>query len=241
MNPLPSPARPGHSDRRGVTLVEILVAMLLSISVLIIAWRFFGADQRRFRVDQNRLTGLQGGLILEDALAMDLEQIAVHPVDGLQATYHEDEPVRITPDRSSVSFLRFAPTGADTGPAAVVEVAYQRDPRTGRVTRQEGSSSRTFRSLVAEQLQFQLLKLDLDFDRPPLQGLAFTYGRGRKHHVLKFRITAASERILAGTGRPAKAHERVTLVGAVPFAALRSRHDHPYWGFTGPELLEAPP
>lgn len=212
--------------RHAFTIVEVMVAFLLGTVVLALIWSFFTPEQRRFRADNSRLAGLQGVLQLDEALAWDVERIALALPDA-QPSFTIDVPVVIT-DGRRLELRIFATDGMKPQP-----VVYEYDPATGTISRTADGRTRTFPGLIARDLQWSLVRLD--------QTGATGYSADLPLHVVKYVVTCFSEELAAMEDRNRKDHELVTLAGAVALPFRSERMFHPYWRSSAIELLEAAP
>lgn len=223
--------------RSGFTIAEVLVALLLGAVVLGLAWSFFTPESRRFRSDQSRLAGLQGILQLDEALAWDVERIALALPDA-QPAFTLDVPVVITEGRR-LELRTFAPDS----PAAIrlgsMPVVYEHDPATGTVSRAAGGRTRIFPGLIARDLQFSLVRLDPPDPAPGQPGGGF--GAGLPLHAVKYIVTCYSEELRDTAEALRRDHELVTLAGAVALTFRSDRIHHPYWRAGVTELLERGP
>lgn len=217
----------------GFTIVEALVALLLGSVVLGLLWSFFSPEQRRFRSDQSRLAGVQGVLQLDEALAWDIERIALALSDA-RATFTLDVPVVITEGRR-LEMRIFAPDDAAASKVRVEQIVYEYDPATGIVSRTGGGATRRFPGLIARDMQFSLVRLDQAGDA------GFGFSADLPLHAVKYVVTCYSEELRDTDARVRKDHEMVTLAGAVALPFRSERMFHPYWRSTVNELLETSP
>jgi hypothetical protein len=216
--------------RRAYTIVEMLVAFLLGTVVLGLLWSFFSPEQRRFRSDQSRLSGVQGVLQLDEALAWDIERIAL-ALPNARPTFTIDVPVVITEGRR-LEMRIFAPDEPGLLNVKVEPVIYEYDPATGTVTRTGGGSTRRFPGLIARDLQWSLVRLEQAGDgATPDQPL----------HAVKYVVTCYSEELRDTDARIRKDHELVTLAGAVALPFRSERMFHTYWRSSKIESLETSP
>lgn len=217
--------------RRGLTLVELMMAVVLGALVIGLAWQLYIGERRRFETDQDRLAGLQGALLLDEALAWDLERIALDLADAPGFTYAQ--PVRIVDGRELHLYIAEAGDASLPGVKPTL-VSYKFDPATGRVARTANGAERVFQGLLAEDINFQMVPVAVKWPgTPPLTGAQ------RELMYVKYVLTSLAESD-RGTGAGPSAVKRVTLVGA---AALRPRGErvyHSYWRPLRSELLEAP-
>jgi hypothetical protein len=220
-----------RAGTRGFTVVEAIVATLIATVVIVMAWSFFTGEQRRFRTDQSRLSGLQGAMQMDEALAWDLERIALQlPDQGAQFTV--DEPVVITQGRR-LDFHIFVEDAPRAQTVKTRPIAYRLDENTGRILRTEDGRERAFPGLVVEDVQWSLVPV-----KPLPQPGAFTFDRAAPLHVVKYVVTCYSETMRDVPAAQRKEHETVTLVGAVAIPFRSDRAHHPYWRGAPCEFVE---
>lgn len=220
--------------RHGFTIVESLVAFLLGSIVIALIWSFFSPEQRRFRADQSRLAGLQGVLQLDEALAWDVERIALALPDQ-RPTLNIDSPVIIT-DGRKLEMRIFAPTGEADVKVKTMLVAYEYDQQTGVVTRTAEGRTRSFPGLIARDLQWSLVRLE-QTESPGSPG----YSTDLPVHAVKYVVTCYSEELRDTDAALRKDHELVTLAGGVALPYRSDRMFHVYWRAGASELLEEAP
>lgn len=215
--------------RRAFTVVEAIVATLIASLVIVLAWSFFTSEQRRFRTDQSRLSGLQGAMQMDEALAWDLERMALQlPDQGTSFTI--DAPVVINGRR--LDFRIFAPDAPRAAGVGSRPVSYELDERTGRLLRIADGREHVFPGLIAEDVQWSLVPVP-----PKPQPGMFAFSR-EPLHVLKYVVTCYSEALRELPESARKSHEIVTLVGAVAIPFRADRVLHPYWRGGPSELAE---
>jgi len=224
-----------RNPRRGFTVVEVLVALILASMVLVLIWKFFWGEQRRFAMDQNRLTGLQGAMLLDEYLSWDLERIALFLSEPGRTQFTLNRPVEIvTPGR--LDFRMFAEEAGNSLDIPTVAVSYRHEPSTGRVIRSVDGKDRTFLSLLAEDVQFLSRSVAV---KPPASGTSyeFTFGQKVEMHYVKYLLTCYSGVARDMPEARRKPQDRVTLVGAVALPFRSDRAYHPYWRTARSELL----
>jgi len=218
--------------RRAFTLTEVVVAMLIASIVLALAWRLYGNERLRFEVDQDRMVGLEGSLLLDQSLAMDLDRIVLDLPDGSGFTVND--PVHIQ-DSRQLEFRIAADSSSGGGPRPI-PVIYKLDAAHGRVLRVAGGKETLFRGLLAEDVQFSLVSIRPRWPRPgePLSG------RDVPLQYVKYVLTCFSERLreLPPEQRPPQG--RVILVGAAALSYRTDRAFHAYWRPLRSEILQAP-
>lgn len=218
--------------RGGFSVAEVMVSLLLATSLLVILWSFYQADQKRFYVDQNRLSGLQGVLLLDEYLTTDLHEAA----SSLEAS--PGGPVTLLDGGRGIRFRTFRKPTPTTGSIPTVEVLYAFDPLSHRITRTCDGESRAIPSLVLENVQFSLFtpRLALEKLGPGFPGVV--YGAHDPPLMVKYVLTGVSETYLESPQQ--LDHERVSLVGAIPVMHRRALHHHPYWIPSLAEALDTP-
>lgn len=221
-----------HAHRNAFTVVEAIVATIIASLVIVLAWSFFTSEQRRFRTDQSRLSGLQGAMQMDEALAWDLERIALElPDQGTSFTI--DAPVVI--NGRQLDFRIFAPDAPRAVGVKGRPVSYRLDDRTGRLLRTEDGREHAFPGLIAEDIQWSLVQVP-----PKPQPGIFAFNR-EPLHVLKYVVTCYSEALRELPEAARRDHEIVTLVGAVAIPFRADRVQHPYWRGGMSELAEPMP
>lgn len=230
----------------GATLVEIAIATLIASMLVFVLWSIFSADQKRFFVDQNRLSGLQGALLLDDYLSADLERMIVFhdPSAGDREPRREEfiasRPVTIVEAGRKVTFLSFKGQQHEPGLIVTTRVSYYLDAKTSRVVRQVGSKITPFGSLIAEELSFQLVPLAPRFGGLGLSPPRYTVNQTARLAFLKYRISCISELVQDAPAGQHGPEERVNLVGSVPLLYRANLSQHDYWVFSGQELPDEP-
>jgi hypothetical protein len=214
----------------GYTVVEIMVALLVAINLMVVLWRVFSADQKRFSTDQSRLTALQGALLFEEYLRRDLDRLAVSLPDATEVTggtvppFSLNRPVEIGNLGRTLTFRILDPDRVLEG--GTREVSYQVDAVRSQIVRREGDDGRTLPTILVEDLRFGLIAL-----RPRPRSILPTWSDPLEPypiHLLKFQVTCFSE---AEKQRPELGgrHERSTLAAAIPLRHRLDRLHHDHW------------
>lgn len=221
----------------GYTLAEIMVGLLISVNLIVILWRVFSADQKRFSTDQSRLSALQGALLFEEYLRKDLDRLAVSLPDATEVTggtmpaFSLNRPVEIGNLGRTLTFRILDPDRVLEG--GTKEVSYQVDAARSQIVRREGDDGRTLPTILVEDLRFGLISL-----RPNPPSILPDWADPRPIypiHLLKFQVTCFSE---AEKQRPELGgrHERSTLAAAIPLRHRLDRLHHDYWMPSGYDL-----
>jgi len=218
--------------RRGFTMVELSVAVSIAVIVIVLAWQIYRNERLRFAVDQDRLTGLEGALVLDQSLAQDLDRILLDLPQA--AAFTVSDPVQI-PDARTLQFRVADDQPSQRTPTPIL-VTYRLDATRGRVVRSYGGKETTFRNLLAEDVQFSKVSVRLQW--PPTDQPAFNAAAPLLY--IKYALTCFSERMAELPPEQRPPQGRVVFVGA---AALRMRSDRafqPYWRPVHSELIEGP-
>lgn len=222
-----------------------MVALLVASNVLLILWRVFVTDQRRFARDQGKLSAMQGALILAEQLEDDLREIALrmpHP-QRPDDDFSLDRPVRIEAAGKTITFLRFAPvdTAARSGSGRssrlpVKDVRYAYDAARFRMVRTIGSQVTLLKVPLVESILFELKDVTLSLGGLGLTPPPLLFREDVPLYVVKYQVTASPE--TPGSKGPADVpvERKFTLVNAVPLRMRAERASHAYWGFGSSEV-----
>lgn len=229
-------------SHRGFTLVEIFVVLLLTSSIGIMIWRMFIFDQRRHKVDQNRLSGLHGILLFQESLHQDLKRLAFHLNPAEAKLFNSAEPIEFSENGERVRFRVFKIPSPKKGFVPTELVEYSLDRKTATLIRTVDGQARRFSNVVAQDLKFA--EDDVRYD-PGLKAKVkdvYNIGSGTSEgsgiHVLKYQITCVSETVNAAADELQRQEEKLTIAGAVPLEHMEELHSHPYHMMGQAELLE---
>lgn len=226
--------------RNGMGLVEVLIGMLLLVTVLMLVWSFVVPDRKRFEVDQNRFTALQGVVLLDEYLSEDLQQIVVKPLDAADPSrvYTLGKPLKIGLSPPSLSFLVASEPTPGTGLLSAHVVTYVRDATTGHIVRQEQWPDRLerkeFFGVTAKEIQFSQVTI-----RPKtLPGVSWS--SDPYIYLVKYQLCGISDALTQAPDPDGHSREQVTMVRSVPIPARATRLDNPYWISTHAEGVKSP-
>lgn len=237
--------QPIHSSarRRGFTLVELAVTVLLTALLIGLIWALFLSETTRLAVENIRLGSVSGAALLEQRLSRDLARIALTTPSYDQvgrsapARYHLDRPVEIDQEGRRLSFLRFADEDPGRGAVPVQRVEYALQPGTGRILRSIGDKTEHLPGILAEDLRFALLSFHVQADRLHRSAPPPRFSANVRAQVISYRVTTASEELLATPIATRGRARGVTLVGGVSLSGRAERAQMPVWLATPDERL----
>lgn len=217
-----------------------MVALLVAVNVLVILWQVFTADQKRYARDSGKLAAMQAALLFAEKLEGDLREIALTNPDPPDREFSLDRPVKIEDNGRKLGFLKFAKHDPASPLVKVERVTYSFRPDDFRIIRSVGPDSEVLKTMIVESIRYELIPLVARVDQLGLTPPPVTFRPQVQMAFLKYEITATPEQGKGRTPADVAPEQKATIVNSIALMYRADRANHPYWSFSGSELLDAP-
>ena len=154
--------------RRGFTVAETIIAILVSLVVMGAAWSVFSSSTQAGRKAQGMQAGVQAGAMVLHALTQDLANVDAGPSPAQTVAVvgtHPDVRTLKFKRRPPASPIAFASDAPDTAGAQPVEYRAERDPTSGlfsiaRIVDEDPATAVKFTDVRARDVRFSLFSFN---------------------------------------------------------------------------------